>query len=56
MRVLYIKTKISHPKIKLKVTDGSSNEKSAYKSDEIILSNFISSLGFQGTTIIHDLN
>jgi hypothetical protein len=41
---------------KSKVTDGSSNQKRAYKSDEIILSKCISSLSFQGTTMIHDIN
>ena len=38
-----------HPKKISKVTDGSSNQKRAYKTDGIIFSKCISSLVFQGT-------
>jgi hypothetical protein len=39
---------------KSKVPDGTFNQKRAYKSDRIILSECISSLIFQCTTMIHD--
>jgi hypothetical protein len=45
-----------HPKKQFKLTDGSSNQKRAYKSDGIIFSKCISSLSFQGLTMIHVLN
>jgi hypothetical protein len=41
---------------KSRVRDGSSNQKRAYKSEGILFSKCISSLSFQGTTMIHDLN
>ena len=37
------------------MTDRWSNQKRAYKTDGIISSKCISSLSFQGTTMIHDL-
>ena len=45
----FIHTKILHPNEKSKVTDGSSNQKRAYKTDGVIFSKCISSLVFQGT-------
>jgi hypothetical protein len=40
---------------KLKVMDGSSNQKRAYKSDVIIFPKCISSLSFRGSTMIHGI-
>jgi hypothetical protein len=41
-----------HPKNKSKVTDGSSNQKRAYKNNGLIFSKSISSLSFYGTTML----
>jgi hypothetical protein len=40
---------------KSKVTDGSSNQKRAYKSDGIIFLKCITSLSFHGITMIYDV-
>jgi hypothetical protein len=47
-------TKVLHLINKSKVTDGWSNQKRAYKTDGNIFSKWISSLSFQGTTMIHE--